>query len=236
MIRSKLVRGCLVAACLGMFAAASFAESLEDVQKEIIAKQKKLKSFTADLVQDINNDMGGMNVKIHGEGNIAVMRKGDNYLARMEMKQDTDMGSMKMSSKIIQVQDESAMTMLSEQMGQKQAMKMKADQSSYDPNKMFETMSKDYELKLLDSKELDGEKVWAVEATAKNPQPSAPTRLVLYFRQADGILTQQEGYTADGNKMMTIDYKNIKTDENLDPKMFNLEIPEGVTVQDMTKQ
>jgi outer membrane lipoprotein-sorting protein len=114
-------------------------------------------------------------------------------------------------------------------------VKAKAEAQSLAGEAMFKALREQHNLTLADDEELSGEKCWVIHATPKKPgRPGEAAKVAYYFRQKDGATVQMLGYDADGNKMMTATFSEIKFDEKLDPQRFEFKVPEGVQVMDMT--
>lgn len=233
--------------CLGLVALAltgvAKAETLEEVEKKIATAAEKVKSYTAKSEQLTEMSMGDQyKMKSESKGTYEYMRKDDKHLMRMESKGVTitkigDQPEKKINQKSTVVSDGEYMTTLTEgDDDQKQAIKMKADKAAYNPKAIFDSMRKDYDLKLMPDEKVDGKDCWLVEATPKKEEPGSPVgKIRMWFRKDLGMTVKNVVLDKKGKPTTTVTMTDIKTDVDIKPERFKLEIPKGVEVMDMTK-
>jgi outer membrane lipoprotein-sorting protein len=217
------------------FAAA--AEDLADVEKKIIAKWDTVKAFTGKMKMT-----GKVPMETSMDGDVEFVRAGEKQRVRMDMTMTMTMpGQGEMKTKVLMVSDGEIVTSLIDAMGRKMATKTRADSPQQQMNMdfggkaMFDQMRKQYDLTLAKDAEIDGETCWSIEGTLKEPQPNMPVKYVSHFRQKDGMFVKQEGFDKDEKSIQVITVTDIKLNPKIDAKRFELEIPEGVQVMDMTK-
>lgn len=214
-------------------------EKLDAIEKEIVAKWKPIKTMTANMTVEFENQMGAATMKGKLNGKIEVLRKDDKTLLRQETTM-TMSGAPNapegMTMEMLMVSDGEIAQTLMEQMGQKIVRKMRADQagSHGTPMDVLESLKKTHVLTVADDAEVEKEKCWVVNAVPKQPQPNAPTKMIHYFRQKDGAMVKMDGFNKDGKAIMKMTMTDIKTNVDIDPKRFEFEVPEGAMVQDMT--
>ena len=211
-------------------------DTIEDMEKDIIAKNKNIKSLMADLT--ITSKMPQM--EIEGFGKFEMLRKDDKELSRMEqeitnrMKMGTEWVDMKQT--MMSITDGEFTYTLTEHMGQKHAAKTKADpkQQMTGGKAMFDTLREEGNLKRLPDEKLGEQVCYVLEVTPKKPNVQVSKQL-LYFRQDLGVPMKTVMYNAEGKPAMTAMFKNVKINEKIDPARFVFKAPEGVQVMDMTK-
>jgi outer membrane lipoprotein-sorting protein len=220
-----------------VIAAPALAQSLDDVEKKIVEAADKVKSFTADMTMESEMQQGGRTMAHRGKGTIEVVRRGDKMLSRMEQKitMDTGAGGQKMEVSTLTVIDEEYMYMLTEQFGQKMAMKRKPDpgQMRFAGKSMFEELRKEHDLKLLPEAQVEGRDAYVIEATPKN-QTGPVAKQVSYFDKQTGLVLKMAALDAAGKAMHTTTFSNYKTNVEIDPDHFKFKAPEGVQIMDMT--
>ena len=231
----RLVAGMLVSSAV----CAAWAQDLEDVKKRITAAWKNHRTMTAKMDSLTQFDFGVMSVESKATGTIEVMREGDTFKSRMELRVSNTrkMGeeSETMEQKALTVVDGEYVWTLMEMGEQKQAMKAKAtEQSAPDPARMLTGLREEFNLKVLPDEKVDGREAWVIEATPKTPGAIPIVRMVQYFWKEHGVLLKSVGYTAEGQTANTITFSEHKFDEKIDPARFTLTVPEGVTVIDQT--
>lgn len=215
-------------------------DDLAGVEKKIIESWYKHESMTAKMTGETQFEMPGMTMQQKSTGTVEMLRKGEKTMSRMEMKMSTTrkMGDneMKSDDTMLSVADGEFNYVLSDTMGQKMAIKSKADpMSSGEPRAMFEQLKKDHTLKLLPEEMVGADKTYVIEATPKQSsgQPGEPTRMVMFFAQADGVMRKMVMFTGE-KPMTTMTWTDVKFDAKIDPERFIFKAPEGVVVQDMT--
>lgn len=235
-MKDRLFSLAAVLALIYFAPAASFADDkLDAVVKELEKAWGEFESMTADIT--INTSMQGMTNK--QTGTIEFDHKGGKYRYRMDMKTETDMNGQKMTSTQTMVSDGDYIYTLSEAMGQKHATKMKplpGQMTAPVGKEMFDSLEKQYELKVLPDESVDGDAAYVIEAKPKQNMGSPTTTMKMYFVKKHGIMVKTLGLDASGAENMSMLYKNIKVNPKIDPSRFVFKAPEGVQVMDMTNQ
>ena len=230
----------VVLSVLAMSVAASAGETLESVEKKIIAVWDKHTSMSATMAMSTNMEQMGQKMSMKGSGQVEMMKTGDKELSRMEMTSKMDMGegaaATSIESKSLAIDDGEFTWMLQERMGQKRVIKAKTGKKQQMGGKqMFQTLREMYELKLLPDEKIDGRSVYVLEGVPKQPMPQMPIKNVLmYFDKEYGAMVKMVSNNAGGQAVQTMAFTNIKLNPKLDPKRFVFEIPEGVPVMDRT--
>ena len=229
---------CLIAIVF-VSSAALADEKLDAAEKEIISKWNDVKSMMAKMTMESEMKQGGMEMKSTMTADVSYLRQGDKMYSRLE-------GEAKMVQKMGEMEQEFAMPMLAisdgefthtlmERMGQKMCIKAKAEAQSLAGEAMFKALREQSDLTLAPDEEIGGDKCWVINAMPKNTaQQGVPAKMVYYFRQKDGAMVQILGFDAEGQKVMTATFAEIKFNEKLDPANFEFKAPEGVHVMDMT--
>ncbi len=238
-MRSSL-RIAAVFAVLGMGVSCCLADSLEDVEKKIVAAFGKVKSFQAKMLTVQDMTMGDVVNKSRIDGTYEFVRKDNKGLYRMEAKTSGSVEmkggqSQKMDGNSLVVNDGEYAYTYSEAMGQKTAMKLKADPraSILGDESFMQNLKKDHDVKLLPDEKLDGKSVWVIEATPK--KPGMIGKFMYYFDQECGIALKTVGKSPEGKDFTVTTLSDVKLNADLSAERFVFKAPEGVTVQDMTK-
>ncbi len=219
----------------GLVSSAVAGETFEEVSKKIAAATKKLKSFSAKTKMVTEMKQEGFSMVSTVEGTTEMLRKGDDFLMRIENESvtETTMGgnTTRQESSMLMISDGSYTYTVSETSGTKTASKTKMEKSDEDP---FKVWREHYELKVLPDSSLDGHAVWVVEATPKQNQ-GAQGRTVTYYHKESGQMIKMVAYTPDGEPLTTTTYSDIKINEKISPDRFVFKAPPGVEVKDMSK-
>jgi len=225
-----------------LLAAPAAADTLEEAEKKLVEAYGKLKSYTATFKATQDMEMGGMRVKSVSQGTTEWLRRGEKVLYRVDVKNVMERGgdepADKMETSATMIVEGDVAHTLSEAMGQKQAMKMKAEPAMVgDPKARFEALRKDWTLKLLPDEKVDGADCYVVEATPKEGSAGGPlARQVTCFRKDMGVDVKSVGFDATGKQLMTSTVSDLKLNAEIKPERFEFKAPEGVQVMDMTKQ
>lgn len=238
---SPSLRGGVTLAAILSLAPLTWAASLEDIEKDLVAKQDKIKSMSAKMETRSDMKMGGNTIKSKQAGTMEWVRKDDKFLHRYESEGQSIMKmgdqEMKTDSKMLMISDGEHMYTLTEQMGQKTAMKMKADPAqSQNVASMFKAWKKDHNLKVLPDEKVEGRDCYVIEATPKKEQPNNPiSKQVFYLCKKTGTMAKMVGYDKQGKQNMQMVLKDITINPDIKPERFKFKAPEGVEVMDMTK-
>ena len=230
----------LVAVLLGWVATAGAGDTLESVEKKLTEKSKTVKALTADVSMVTDMAFPGGSSKSKSTGTLEFLKKGDMFLSRMEINtvstQKYGEQETKMESSTQTILDGEFAYVLADQMGQKMAMKQKADNmQGADAETMFRTLRKDHDLKLLPDSTVDGQAVYVIEATPKSAATGAG-KSVSYFAKDSGLVVKMVNFNPQGQPMSEMTYTSIKVNPKIDPDRFVFKAPAGVQVMDMTTQ
>lgn len=219
------------------------AETLEEVEKKIIAASEKIKTMSAKSVSTTETEMASMTSKVKQEGTTETARRGEKVYVRAELKSVTlskmgDEPEKKTESKVLSIMDGEFLYTVNDEDGKKSAMKMKLPEKTNAPVKdMFTELHKDNELKLLPEEKVDGKAAYVIELTPKKPAPETTTSIKMYYRQDDGAMVKSVTSMKSAQMKMTSTsvMSDIKINPDIKPERFVFKAPEGVEVQDMTK-
>ena len=233
----RFQRFCYLAA-LTAFVGASLAtadEKLDQIEKEVTAKWKSVKTMTGKMHMNMSMEQAGSKMSNSMEATVQYMRKGDKMMSRMEGTMKMTMGEQTMEMPMVAVSDGEISHQLIEQMGQKMCIKTKADSKETVGEEMFKSLREYNNITVLPDEDVDGDKCWVFEATPKQPEsPREPSKTKYYIRQKDAAMVKMVGFDPSGKEFMTVTTTDIKYNEKLDPALFDFKVPEGVPVRDMT--
>lgn len=235
---------CTLAAGLVFCGIARAADTLEDVEKNILLQAEKSKTLSARMVMTSDLEGPSMRMKSKAEGTYEYARRGDTVMFRMESKSTgttkiADQPETTSDDKSLVVADGRFCYTLTETAGQKMAVKMKLDpaKSNVAGRDGFDQLHKNYNLKLLPDEKLDSRDVYVIEATPKKPKPDTTEKHKYYYTKDSGILVRSvtESKGEQGRSTVTFALNDIKPDADIKPERFVFKAPEGVEVMDMTQ-
>ncbi len=239
MFRYVRVGAMVLASC---WTAAAMAQSVEEAEKQITAKLKEVRSITADMKMTMKIEQP-YQMSMQMNGKMAAMYHDDKYYVKQDTNTETNikMGEQEQSMKgttSTVVDGEFEYTVV-DQMGMKQAIKRKISEVPSIGAGYFEQLKKQYDLKRVETKDVDGAKHWVVYGEMKEAPPPggpAPKEFAFFFRESDGVMSRMQATNDAGEPFMTMQLDNIKVNEKLDRAQFKFVAPEGVTVMDMTNE
>lgn len=222
-----------------VLAAAAPRHTLEALEKEIAGKWAKINTMSAKMIMTADMVSEGGTSKTNSTGTYECRRTGDKMAYRVEsnytMVNNFGGNEMKMESSATSICDGDSIYVLTEQMGQKMATKMRAEQSKpMDATTTLQTLRERHDLKVLPDETIDGRKVHTIEATARNAASSSMPRMVLYIAEDTGLLVKTVSFDKDGREVSVVTFTDIKINEDIPAARFVFTAPEGVVVTDMT--
>lgn len=236
-LRSVLVL-CLSCVCLSGLA---LAETLEEAEKNILAKWQQHNSLKANVRMQMKMEMpNGGKVTTDGAGTFEWVRSGELGLHRMELKSKMVTNvrdqQMAMEQEIVSVSDGATSTTLTTGMGRRAAMKDRVDVTQpTSTDSLFGTTREHFDYALMPDQEVDGAAAYVIEATPKKPLPRLPAKKVIYYLSKEtGAIVGLAWLDDKGEQINRFEFTDIKLDEKIDPARFQLQIPEGVQVMDRT--
>lgn len=238
MKRFAFVAAWLACACVpAVFA----ADTIESVQKAIIEKSEKITSIQFKSVSTSDMNTPQYSAKTESESTVEAAKKGDAWLLHAEAKtkssQKVGDQEMKNDANTLMICDGKFNYILNESQGQKQAMKMAISENmSMISNKhFFDTLAKDYDLKLLPDEQAEGKDTWTIEAAPKKaPMEGMAAKMKFHFDKDNGMTIKVVGLDAAGKTVTSTINKDIKLNASIPDDHFVFKAPEGVTVMDMT--
>lgn len=219
------------------------ADTLEEAEKKIIAEAEKVKTMTAKMLTTSESEGSGMNMKLKMEGTTETAWRGEKMFMRAETKSSTvtkmsDQPENKSETKSLSVADGEFLYVLNEMDGNKTAMKMKLQpKMKQAAREAFETLHKEYELKLLDDDKHQGKAVYVIEAKPKKAEEGTTSTAKFFYTKDGGVMVKSETTTKSPQmKMhMVFELSDVKLNPDIKSDRFVFKAPDGVEVQDMTK-
>lgn len=237
-------------ACVAWLAALALpltaaGEDLSAVQKKIGDAWSGTKSISAKVTKKLEQNMpNGNRMRSEGSGTYEMLRDGDKVKFRMEATVDTGVKikdsekDFKISSTSLVIDDGEYLYNMQTQMGKPNASREKSDTAKRDPaanerKAMFETLTKENELKALSDERISGVDCYRIEATARGARGAGlPAKSVFAFAKDTGMLMQVKNFNDKGEDIGHETYSDVKINEKLDPQRFVFKAPDGVTVKD----
>ncbi len=226
----------LVAALVVLVAVPCFAATIEEVEKELTAATKKIKSAKGTVKMDMSGSFQGIEVSSISESTIELLRDGETFMSRNEgtVKSVQKMAGneVKHDAKFLTICDGKFTYSLSESEGQKNATKSKATNPMDLP---WSNYKNNPELKVLPDEKVAGAECFVVEMKVDQGMPGmSMDKMVFYCRKDCGMMVKNIGYLPDGKVLMTSELTNFELNASVPASRFVFEAPEGVNVVDMS--
>jgi outer membrane lipoprotein-sorting protein len=230
--------------CFG-FPFVAGAKELAKIEDELVALWDKVDTYKAKIEMKGESDQGGMEVSIEGKGILEGMTKDEKSLYRLEQDQSINMAGNQMTGKMLVVYDGELVYTQTTMMGQTFALKMKPEDQSQvvaiGGRKALEQMHKQFDVKVLPDAMVADEAVYVLELRPKEKQeeqPGAPgqqpqfDRAVMSIAKKTGFPVKVIMYGEGETPLMTMTYKELKLNPEIDPSRFQYTAPPGVMVLD----
>lgn len=231
--------------CVLTATARADSNSLEEAKKKIHEKLSSYKSLQYKLEMSGEQSSADFTMKMTARQEAFFVNKGEKVLARTETSTSTTQKiagkEHTFESRSLDICDGEYSYSVVEQMGQKAAMKRKADfsgeNSPFNGMGIFKQMDESFEVKRLPDETVDGKPAYVFEFIMKpGPEVDASIRSLSYFDKATGISVKGVSIDGDGKVMRTSVTKDIKIDADISPDKFVFKAPPDVELQDMTKE
>ncbi len=211
-------------------------DTLDSVEKQLTDKAHKATSVRAKVKTVTDTSNPAMSFKSTMEGTYEMVFNGKRGSMRSETTSvtTTKMGDQetKMEAKSVMVTKDGKGITLTEQDGQKMAMKLPGSPEPVPTGSMFEEMKKSYDLKLAGEEKVIGRTCWVIEGTPKT-QDGMTGNSKYWYDQDSGFMLKMESMTADGKPMSSTTYTDVEFGVKIDDSRFSLDIPEGYQVMDL---
>lgn len=223
----------------GLLAAPVMAETLDEVEAKLKKAYDGMKSYSGNFNMVMDMSMAGNTMHNEMKGPTEWARRDGKIYMRLEMKGKMSVGTAESKtdteSSMLMVCDGEFMWQMTEQMGMKNAMKMKPDPKMIgDISGMFTELKKDADVKVGEATKIEGAECFVIEAKPKTPSPGAPETQIFYFRKDNGVMVKMVGKDASGKETMTVTLSDFKANPDISADRFKFTPPEGVQVMDMT--
>lgn len=235
-MRSLSCRAAVAVAVL-LVGASIHAATVEEIQKDLIAKRETCKSLSFDqtIEMEMKNDQMSMTSK--GTGTFETLKKGGKYLTRMESSStgEQKMMGQTVASKIttLMVYDGEFAYNYMDMNGMKQATKSKPTKAQEAGDDWIAAMKDDFDFKVLPDEKVEGEDCYVLQLVPKDKE-AAGTDMNYWIAKSSGVPVKVINKMPGGGAM-TMTAKNIKLNPSIAEDRFVFKAPEGVQVMDMSK-
>jgi len=242
-MKTRIAIGALGMLLVGAAHIARAEETVESIEKKVIEATSEITSIKAKVAMDGNMQQMGRKVAMEGGGTFEAEITEDKEKSRTEMDVKVTIGegesAMKMDSSSLSIVDGDIAYVLQEQMGQKMAMKMKAESASSPTvggKRMFASLREKNDLRVLPDSKVNGRPTFVIEATPNEQNAQMPIKnMLVYIDKELGMTVKTVVNNTSGEPMQAITLSDIEVNPDIDPSRFVFKAPEGVTVMDRTQ-
>lgn len=232
---------CFFALSAAPLMAAPEAGSLEEAEKNIIARFANIQSLTATITNEESQEIQGKQVSVMITRQVEWIRKGFAFLYRaqtiMKTTQKDKQGATTQESASTIVSDGERIVRLTEQDGAITATQRNADVTvTPDVGAMFEQLKKDSTLKRFPDVKVGLDECYAIQIIPKEKKGSDILQTMIYFRKDIGLDVRTVVYGKDNRTIFTSTTTNVRVNPSLSPDRFVLTLPDGVELVDESKR
>jgi len=233
MIANRAFWACLA---LALLTPGGRGEDFAQVEKEIMAKYKKIASMKARTVTQTEMDTGEGKTRSKIEATYEYVRKDDKVYMRTESKEhsetETEGKVEKSDSQSIMIAD--GESMYTHTLGEPTAMKG-ASSMNIDINP-FDYMRAMYDLTLKPDEKFEGHDCWVISAKPKPGEAAQYMSTMVYLYRKDcGIPVRMETLDSKGTRQSLTTYHDLELNAKIDPDRFVFKAPDGVRVMDIAQ-
>jgi outer membrane lipoprotein-sorting protein len=221
--------------------AAARGETLEAIEKKLIASAEKVTSMSATQIMKSQFDTGGGKMTNDSNGTFEFVRKSGKLMFRAESKNVSVMNvsgqTMRNETRSLTVGDGQFVWSQTDTGEQKMVTKSKMpkEASNLISKGYFDNLRRDNDIKVLPDATVDGKSTYVVEVSPKTKGPQSTTTTSYYLKDT-GILVKSVTSDAAGKPMTTLTYSDIKVNTSIPADRFVFKAPPGVQVMDMTEK
>lgn len=219
------------------------AESLEEVEKKLLAAHAQLQSYSARMQHRERLEMSGTDyMATEVTGTIEWMRKGDKILYRLDMSGTVTQKFGEAEPQVIGqtstlVSDGTHYFTLAEQLGHRRFIKQKVDTTvNGDIRSIIDIVKADNSIALAPDDKVEGAECHVIELTPKDPPGDDDPihKTLLYFRKDIGLNVKVVSRNKAGKTVYDRTLVDLKINPSIEPSRFVLERPADVELTDLT--
>lgn len=218
-------------------------DSIETIRNQAIAACARHESVSGKIRISADMIIAGATVNSESNGTYEHLRRGEKILFRVDTKNVILSKLQKREGRVDQdittISDGQYCFTLTERKGRKPTATKAAPQPGQTvlaDQYFFQGIILRNELRILPDQKIEGKDTWVIEATPKIPDETQPAKSVYYIQKETGIRVKSTGHDATGKRIQLTALTDLKIDPKLDPRRFIMEIPDGVTIVDLTRK
>ncbi len=216
------------------------AGSLEEAERNIIARFANIQSVAATITNEESQENQGKQVSVIITRQVEWIRKGSAFLYRAQTKMKTTRtdkhGATTQESASTIVSDGERIVRLTEQDGAITATQRNADITvTPDVGAMFAELKKDSTLKRFPDVKVGLDDCYAIQIIPKEKKGSDILQTMIYFRKDIGLDVRTVVYGKDNRTIFTSTTTHVRVNPSLSPDRFVLTLPDGVELMDESK-
>ncbi len=216
-------------------------DSLPSIESHAIAAAAKLEAVTAKMRINTMMKMGEADIESESNGTYDHQRHGNRIVFRIDLKNvvtSRNQGqTRKAEQSVLTISDGAACYVITTQAGRKPTVTKSIPQPGQtivaDEN-FFATLKKSYNLRVLPDQNIEGKIAWVIEATPKAAAADQPAKTIHYIQKESGLRVKSTGHDKTGRRIQLTALSQINLKPDIKPDRFLVELPDDVTIVDMT--
>lgn len=242
-MRINLRTAFLVLSAIWLMTNRSFAaqETLPSIQSQAIAATEKLESVSANMRINAMMKMGEADIESESNGTYEHQRHGNRIVFRIDLVNVVTsklQGQMRKAEQtVLTMSDGAACYTVTTQAGRKPTVTKSIPQPGQTimaDKHFFTSLKSSFNLRVLPDQTIENKKAWVIEATPKAASADQPARTLHYIQKESGLRVKSTGHDKSGRRIQLTALSQINLNPEIKPDRFLVELPDDVTIVDMT--
>lgn len=216
-------------------------DSLPAIEAQAIAAAEKVDAVSAKMRINTMMKMGEADIESESNGTYDHQRHGNRVVFRIDLKNVVTSKyqgqTRKAEQTVLTISDGAACYVITTQAGRKPTVTKSIPQSGQtivaDEN-FFTSLKKSYDLRVLPEQNIEGKKAWVIEAIPKAASDDQPAKTIHYIQKESGLRVKSTGHDKSGRRIQLTALSEINLKPEIKPDRFLVELPDDVTIVDMT--
>lgn len=216
-------------------------ESIPSIEAQAIAAAEKVDAVSAKMRINTLVKMGDADIESESNGTYEHQRHGNRIVFRIDLNNvvtSRHQGqTRKAEQTVLTISDGSACYVITTQVGRKPTVTKSIAQPGQNivaDENFFTSLKKSYDLRVLPDQNIEGKKAWVIEATPKAASDDQPAKTIHYIQKESGLRVKSTGHDKTGRRIQLTALSQINLKPDIKPDRFLVELPDDVTIVDMT--
>lgn len=216
-------------------------DSLPSIESQAIAAAEKVDAVSARMRINTMMKMGEADIESESNGTYDHQRHGNRLVFRIDLNNVVTSKyqgqTRKAEQSVLTISDGAACYVITTQAGRKPTVTKSIPQSGQTivaDESFFTSLKKSYNLRVLPDQIVDKKDAWVIEATPKAASADQPAKTIHYIQKESGLRVKSTGHDKSGRRIQLTALSQINLKPEIKPDRFLVELPDDVTIVDMT--